>query len=115
MTAGARTPEEMETLLEDAFVSGEPAAFQVLFDDAAVLVEAGGLEVRGGGAISLALADLGSCSHTYLACPQRVLQARDTALVIADAGTHVVRRGSDGAWRAAISLLDININGDGDR
>jgi hypothetical protein len=35
-----------------------------------------------------------------------VLQSRDTALVVADAGLHVVRRGSDGAWRAAISLLD---------
>jgi ketosteroid isomerase-like protein len=114
MTTGARTPEELQTLLEDAFVMGERAAFDALFDDSAVLVEAGGLEVRGGDRISRALAELGACRHTYLACPQRVLRARDTALVIADAGTHVVRRGSDGAWRAAISLLDIDINQNGD-
>jgi hypothetical protein len=34
-----------------------------------------------------------------------VVQARDTALVLADRAINVVRRGSDGAWRYAIALL----------
>jgi hypothetical protein len=33
---------------------------------------------------------------TYLADPRRVLQARDTALVVAERGVNVVRRGRDG-------------------
>ena len=45
--------------------------------------------------------------RTYLARPTRVLRAHDTALVVAAAGIHVVRRGRDGTWRAAISLLDL--------
>jgi len=44
---------------------------------------------------------------TYVARTRHVLQVRDTALVVADAGIHVLRRGGDGAWRATISLLDL--------
>ena len=35
----------------------------------------------------------------------RVVQARDTALVLGDSAINVVRRGSDGAWRYTIALL----------
>lgn len=108
MTAGARTPEELDTLLEDAFVLRDHAECDALFDDAAVLMEAGGMEARGGEAIGRALAELWARDYTYVARPRRVLQTRDTALVVADAGIHVLRRGSDGAWRAAISLLDLD-------
>ena len=65
-----------------------------------------GPEARGGEAIGRAVAELWARGCTYLARPRRVLQSRDTALVIADAGIHVLRRGGDGAWRAAISLLE---------
>lgn len=107
MTAGARTPEELDTLLEDAFVLRDRAAFDALFDDGAVLMKEG-LEARGGEAIGRALAGLWAGDWTYVAHPRRVLQARDTALVVANPGIHVLRRGSDGAWRAAISLLDLD-------
>jgi hypothetical protein len=43
---------------------------------------------------------------TYVADPTRVLQVRDTALVIASHGMSVVRRSAEG-WRYAISLLDL--------
>ena len=46
--------------------------------------------------------------RTYLANPRQVLQARDTVLVVADAGIHVLRRGGDGTWRATISLLGLD-------
>ena len=95
-------------LLEDAFVLRDRTAAGSLFEEAAVLGGAGdGSEARGVEAIGLALAELWGRDCLYTARPRRVLQSRDTALVVADAGLHVVRLGSDGAWRAAISLLDL--------
>ena len=108
MTAGARTPEELDTLLEDAFVLRDGSAAGVLFDDAAVLVDVGGLQARGGEAIGRALADLWTRDFLYVAGRRRVLQSRDTALIVAEDAIHVLRRGSDGAWRSAISLLDLD-------
>ncbi|MBA2643930.1 MAG: nuclear transport factor 2 family protein [Solirubrobacterales bacterium] len=108
MNAGARTPEELDTLLEDAFLLRDRAGFDALFTDGAVLKEAGGLEARGADAIGRALAQLWARDCTYVARSRRVLQTRDTALVVADAGIHVLRRGGDGTWRAAISLLDFD-------
>jgi hypothetical protein len=107
MTPGARTPEEVDALLEDAFVLRDQSATRALFDDGAVLGEAGGTETRGGEAIGRTLAGLWAHDRTYVARTLRVLQARDTALVVADAGIHVVFRGRDGTWRAAISLLHL--------
>jgi hypothetical protein len=37
------------------------------------------------------------CEYTYLAEPRRVLQARNTALVVAERGINVARRGTDGS------------------
>ena len=37
MPAGARTPEELETLLEDAFVLHDPQALAELFQPGALL------------------------------------------------------------------------------
>ena len=42
-----------------------------------------------------------------LADPRRVLQARDTSLVLAGHAINMARRGDDGFWRYAISLLDL--------
>ena len=108
MTAGARTPEELDTLLEDAFVLRDREVFGALLDEGAVLAESGGPEARGGEAIGCALAELWAGGRTYVACPGRVLQAGDTALLVSEAGIHVLRRRGDGAWRAAISLLELD-------
>jgi hypothetical protein len=108
MNAGARTPDEVDTLLEDAFVLGDRAAFEAVFADAAVLRASGGVEARGGEAIAGTLAGPSTRGRTYVARTRRVLQVRDTALVVADAGLHVVRRDGDGAWRAVISLLRLD-------
>jgi len=43
MEAGARTPEELETLLEDAFVVHDPQALAQLFQPGAMPVVGGGL------------------------------------------------------------------------
>lgn len=108
MTAGARTPEELDTLFEDAFVLRDRALLGELLDDGAVLAEADGVHARGAEAIGQAVAELWARDRIYVARPRRVLQTRDTALVVADAGIHVLRRAGDGAWRAAISLLQLD-------
>jgi mannose-6-phosphate isomerase-like protein (cupin superfamily) len=105
VTSGARTPEELDELLEDACVLRDAAALGALFDDGAVMV------ASGGGAARRALASLWAGGHTYVAHPPRVLEAGDVALVLGAAGLHVLRRGTDGTWRAAISLLDLEPTG----
>jgi hypothetical protein len=106
MEAGARTPEELETLLEDAFVMRDRAELCALFGEGAVLAPPHDAPAaRGGDAIGCAAAALWAAGGTYVGGTQRVLQAHDTALVVSPAGVHVARRIGDGTWRLAISLL----------
>jgi hypothetical protein len=108
MEAGARTPEELETLLEDAFVLRDQQALAQLFQPGAMLVAGGGLpEARGHEQIARVAAQLWDSQQLYLTDPRRVLQARDTALVLAGHAINVARRTDDGSWRYAISLLDL--------
>lgn len=82
MTPGARTPEELDTLLEDAFIANDRAALDELLEPGAVLI-----------------------GSAHVASPSNVLQARDTALLVGEHSISVaVRR--DGRWRFAIALLD---------
>jgi len=109
MRPGARTPEELETLLEDAFVVRDREAIAELFEDGAVLaLGETSREARGGMQIARVATQLWADDRSYLADPRRVLQARDAALVVADHAINVVRRGRDGRWRYAISLLVSN-------
>jgi hypothetical protein len=109
MTQGARTPEELDVLFEDAFVLRDPGALAPLFEERALLVAVGVAgEARGSEEIALSASALWSRDFTYVADPRRVAQAHDIALVLATQGTSVVRRGTDGLWRYAISLLSIN-------
>jgi hypothetical protein len=109
MSSGARTPEELETLFEDAFVVRDGAAVAALFEDGAVLVAgAAPGEARGSAAIARIAIELWSADVTYVAEPQRVLQTRDTALVVGPCGVSVVRRGADATWRYAIALLALD-------
>jgi hypothetical protein len=109
MRPGARTPEELETLFEDTFVTHDGEALAQLFEDCAVLLATDdSREARGGVQIAELATTMWERGRTYLADPRRVLQARDTALVVADRGINVVRRGSDGTWRYAISLMSFD-------
>src|SRR5215204_6454061 len=105
MVPGAQSPEELETLFEDAFVVRDRSALAELFEDGAVLGATPG-EARGGEQISLLAAEMWDRDYSYLAEPRRVVRARDTALVVGRQGINVVRRRSDGRWLYAISLLD---------
>jgi hypothetical protein len=106
MRPGARTPEELETLLEDAFVLRDDEALAELFEDGAVLIAGDGTpQARGGDEIARLAREMWERDRTYLAYPRLVLQARNTGLVVTERGVNVVRRGGDGAWRYAIALL----------
>ena len=108
MSAGARTPEELETLFEDSLVLRDRQALAGLFEDGAVLVVGDEPSARGGEDIArLALATWEG-GHTYVADPHCVIQARDIALIISERGLSVVRRGNDGAWRYAIVRQSID-------
>lgn len=109
MRPGARTPEELETLFEDAFVIQDREALAQLFEAGAVLVAADGQrEARGGEEIARCARAMWDGDRTYVADPHRILQVRDTALVVAEQSINVVRRGRDGTWRYAIALLSFH-------
>ena len=115
MPAGARTPEELETLLEDAFVLHDLQAVAELFQPGAMLVVSDGLpEARGRRQIARVAAQLWDAERLYLADPRRILQVRDTALVVSGRAINVVRRTDNGSWRYAISLFDLETAAKGD-
>ena len=103
-TRGAQTPEELETLLEDALVVGDADTLAALFESGATLVIGGAQPVRGGEAIARAALATRNGIGAYVADPRRVLLARNSALVVTDQGVNVMHRGADGAWRYAIVL-----------
>lgn len=115
MTRAARTPEELDALLEDAFVLHDRDACRALFADGAVLEHAEGAAARGGDEIARAITELWARERTYVSVPRRVLQARGTALVVSEAAIHVVRRERDRTWRVAISLLHLDPTNQEDR
>ena len=114
MRLGAQTPEELETLFEDAFVVRDRQALAALFEDGGLL-GAADREARGADEIAGLAGELWERELTYLADPRHVLQARDNALVVAADGIHVLHRGGDGAWRCSISFLTFETHSKEDR
>jgi hypothetical protein len=106
MRGAAHTPEELETLLEDAFLMRDRGALGALFEKVAVLSRGDGLPAaHGREQIVEKLGDMWEREELYLAGPLQVLQARGTALLAGPRATCVVRRSADGAWRYRIALL----------
>lgn len=102
--APPRTPEELDAMLEDAFIVGDLGALMALFEVQALLVwgtEAS--EVRGTRNIERAISSVwGECR--YVAGTGRVLQVGDLA-VCGDPIGRVLRRGPNGAWKVAIAVM----------
>jgi hypothetical protein len=108
MSEGAKTPEELEQLLEDTIVLRASEALVPLFTSGAVLAVAGQARyLRGRQEIAQFLEALWLRGGTCVAAAHRVLQSRDVALVVGERGLHVAGRGPDGCWRYAISLLPL--------
>jgi Domain of unknown function (DUF4440) len=120
--AAVRTPDELATQLEDAFIVRDPGGLAALFDEHAVLSPRDHeIDVRGREQIAMFAAAQWAADRRYLADVRRVVQARDTAAVVVDwsltghgsvddtgergRGVDVLCRGGDGAWRYLISLL----------
>ena len=104
--APARTPEELDLLLEDAFVLRDGAALAQLFEASAVLVVSGTFsEARGHEEITAAAARMWKMNHCYISDPARIIQCDDIALVTGPSSVSVVRRSTDRSWRFAIVLL----------
>jgi ketosteroid isomerase-like protein len=118
--AGAQSPEELATRLEDAFIVRDLGGLAELFDEPAVISPRDAdVDLRGSEEIAMFAAAQWAANRRYLADVQRVVQAGDTAAVIVDwsltarsstgpvergRGVDIVRRGSDSAWRYLISL-----------
>ena len=107
MTAGALTPEELDTLLEDAFVVCDAAAVPELFEAHALVAAGDAASARGGGIAAL-VAGLWADDVTYIPGPRRVLQVNDTALIVTERAISVAHRNADARWRYTIALLDTN-------
>jgi len=105
VTHGAASPEELETLLEDAFLIHDQQALNELFAGHAVLSSAdGGPDARGRPDIARRIGAIWDEGGGYLSHGPRVVQAGPTALILAGPAVHVVCR-SGGGWQYLISWL----------
>ena len=100
--AGGRTPEELETLLEDALVLGDIQGLLKLFAPRGLLAVPATAPAHGAGNIARSARALVSADWAYVADPTLVLQASRTALVVTPQSLNVARRGRDGLWRYEI-------------
>jgi ketosteroid isomerase-like protein len=107
MRPRARTPDELDALLEDAFVLRDRRAVAALFESDALLVDAVAGQARGAGGIASWAMQTWKRGLTYAAAEPRVLQAGDTALVLTPDGIAVARRHHHRAWRYAIAFLSV--------
>ena len=107
MTAGALSPEELDTLFEDAFVAFDVAAVPELFELHALLAASGAMCARGAG-IAGFVASLWAHDATYIPGRRRIYQANDTALIVTERAISVAHRAADARWRYTIALLDTN-------
>jgi hypothetical protein len=90
-------------LLEDAFVLGDRDALGALFEAEAVLARSDELSLAHGRRdVVRAVSTMWERRELFLAAPDRVLQARDTALIANPCATSVARRRRDGMWRYAL-------------
>jgi hypothetical protein len=94
----ASSPEELESLLEDAVLLGDEAAVLSLFDARAVLIT--GPRITGPETALAELAALG-----YVAATRTVAERRDLAVIVGDQAANVSYRGPDGGWRLVAVIV----------
>ncbi len=99
MRVSARSPEDLEMLLEDAFVLRDKHALADLFETGAVVAAANGEHQVA--ELGDAIWELGYCSD-----PWRIIQSGATALIVGTGTINVLHRGTDGSWRYVICLFD---------
>ena len=95
----AASPEELETLLEDALLLHDDAAVAALFEDRGVLVAGTGCVRSRDRAAEVLL------QHDYVASARLVTVVRDIAVVFGDHTVNVSCRGPDRSWRLAVAIV----------
>jgi hypothetical protein len=104
---GAASPEELETLLEDAFVLADIDVLRRLFDRGAVLLSGGRHRVaRGHAEIADVAAEMVRAGSSYISDPREIVHGTGIALTIGGNAINVMRRGADRSWRYVISVID---------
>lgn len=103
MRAGT-TPEELETLLEDAVLLQDGAAMAELFEPDALLV-LDAQSFTGREQIAGVVRQLARDACGYVGQPRQLYQARDVAMLLGAGVTSVAKRGRDGEWRFVITRL----------
>jgi hypothetical protein len=106
MMRGADTPEELETLFEDALLTGDREGLRALLDEACVVADDDGREARGPGEVERLAGAWRAAGRSCVAGAGDVLQAGDTALIVSAGGLHVARCDGGGRWRLAISRIE---------
>lgn len=95
----AASPEELETLLEDALLLRDEAAVAALFEEGGVLVAGAGCVRSRDRAAEVLL------QHDYVASARVVTVVRDIAVVVGDHTVNVSCRGPDKSWRLAATIV----------
>jgi hypothetical protein len=95
----AASPEELETLLEDALLLDDDGAVADLFEDRGVLVPGPG-RVRGRAHAAEVLSP-----HDFAASARSVTVVRDVAVVVGDHTVNVSCRGLDRSWRLVVAIV----------
>lgn len=95
----AASPEELETLLEDALLLHDHTAVAALFEDRGVLVAGPGC-VRGRAEAAEVLV-----RHDYVASVRSVTVVRGVAVVVGDQTVNVSCRGPDRSWRLTAVIM----------
>jgi hypothetical protein len=100
------TPEELETMLEDAFLTWEYAVLSELFEKGAVvLARPDHRPARGIGAVTRRVVTTWEQGSTLSAVPGPLCGRGDTALDFGDETLAVMRRGGDRRWRYSICVF----------
>lgn len=120
----AGSPEELESLFEDAFMVRDAEAVVELFDEQAVVTpDVGEEQATGREEIAALVSATWEQDRAYLSEIRRIVVAGDIALVVLDwslsdrdaagaqdpsaRGVDVLRRRDDGTWRYLIALFDV--------
>ncbi|GAC1611585.1 MAG: hypothetical protein NVS3B26_25930 [Mycobacteriales bacterium] len=96
----ASSPEELETLLEDAVLMGDEAAVEALFDAAGLVIA--GPRVAGPEQALVELTALGYLASTR---PVTVRHCVAVAVAVGDFAVNVSFRTPDGAWRLVAAIV----------
>ena len=95
----AVSPEELETLLEDALLLYDARAVAALFEDRGVLVtKVGAVAARDQAADVLA-------EYDFVASMRSVSVLGDIAVVVGDHTVNISHRGIDRRWRLVVAVV----------